>query len=170
MLGYSTYKILNVSENKYFHINYLDCRYWSGYGTGFPYSIDIFILYEGGTFKFRNQSQSQFTNIQNGSTITVWENVFPLTGHETDCFELYLTLSDNNNYPYLTWNDYFNDDFTPTHFKIYRAVVGRSDPPPTNYTLVRTQSVNDDRNWTDYDFVIGGINMAYYKVMAFLAP
>ena len=74
---------------------------------------------------------------------------------QTNLFELYLTLSESNDHPYLVWNDYFNDDFTPTHFKIYRAVVGRYDPPPTNYTLVRTQSVNDDRNWTDYDFVIG---------------
>jgi len=158
ILYYSKYKITNETSNKYFFIDYMDCRYHHSYNSGFPWLIDVWVLWDGATnnFKYKTNANANFTSIQHASTLHI-EDAFSLSGNDKSCFELYTIISNSNDHPYLEWNPYHNPSLVSS-YKIYKK---KSSP---NYELLASTTGLDYLDTSEYIYDGGGnkIYASYY--------
>ncbi|MBU2445288.1 MAG: hypothetical protein KJ666_06905, partial [Bacteroidetes bacterium] len=79
----------------------------------------------------------------------------------TSCLELFLSLSSQNNHPYLSWNPTKQNDWTG--YKIYRSINMQGGAPGI-FSAIATvgKYINE---YTDYDLGIGSPWKVYYKVI-----
>lgn len=139
---------------------YMDWR-TSDYPNHFN-SPDVKFYYDYKNKSFLSYSTNQ--NI-NGTTQTVWDLVQELE-YDHSGLELYLNLSSSNNKPYLTWNDYFNTDFVPNQFKIYRSIRSTFPTSESHFTCIATVN-RSTRSYTDMSYEIGDDSKAWYRVKAY---
>ena len=66
-------------------------------------------------------SSSSYKSISNGVTYKVW--VEKNKQRSTSKFELFLTVSNQNNHPYLSWNEY-HDELNMLHYNVYKKESG----------------------------------------------
>lgn len=134
VLGYTVYLIKALPSNISFYLDYRDTRYWESYGNNFPYSIDLFLLYDNGTFKIKRVHDSNYQTISNKQYLKV-SDIYELSGNNINNFENYwincLVLTDNgNNKPKIRWwshPNYFQ--YQIEGYKIYYSFHNNGYPP-----------------------------------------
>lgn len=152
----------------YFYLNY----FHSELGALGNSAIDVTLRYyrseynSGMYFKsglWMEPTTSQMTQINLGETLTIWE----IKGYSnnTSTFELWTTISTQNNHPYLTWNPYNNIDFTATHYEVWRGLSPDGTNPPATFNLIATVGVAT-LSYLDNQLSIGGSSKYFYKIRA----
>lgn len=148
----------NGVEQSYF---FYDCRTsdWSA-------SVDSYFAYDVLNNRFRNSAN---TTTIDYTIQTLWD----LTGNnlETTGLESYWTNSLNmidsgDGNPRIVWGPYPTQYLQIQKYKIYRAVTNNTIPPQTPVFYLLDEVNSSTTNYTDEDFVIGGINNVHYKVTA----
>ena len=128
--GYGKYKVSIGYEfddaEFYFYMDWRDCDYTDYYEYN-----DTWILYNASNNTVKidwddDDFTNNVTNITQGHTYKIWEYKSKSENENeaiTEYFELYLTLSNNNNHPHLTWNP-FHDESSLEYYKIYKKKSG----------------------------------------------
>jgi len=105
-MSYGIYEI-TIRKNKdgdeiSFSIDFRD----DAWATVYPCGRDIYIYYSGddSIYIYPGGSCDNVT-VTNGASYTLW-GLKGKASATTDSLELYLTISTQNNHPYLTWNSY----------------------------------------------------------------
>jgi len=165
--GYGYYKVtikkgINGSE-KYFYLDWRDCDYPS---AGYPCINDIWLFYDGSINSAGINPGNTCDTVwfSNGESFKLWD-IKGKSTFSTSCFELYLTITNNNNHPHLTWNPYHDLNWVD-QYNIYRAYEENGQMTP--YHLV--SSVDDSQlSWTDNSVNLRNPLMGlkyFYKVNA----
>jgi hypothetical protein len=112
--AYSKYKFLIGEEfndpDMYFYIDYTDCDWSWYYGHA-----DVWIKFDTDSMLIKiswdNGNFTPYTRIEENEhpTLAIWDYKDKESGHSgqnTSYLELYLSVSTQNDHPYLTWNAY----------------------------------------------------------------
>jgi hypothetical protein len=147
ILAYGIYKVTSNVTDKYFYLDYRDCRI--GYYNYYPpepngHWIDLWIKYNYSEDSFSYSSSSfitDFHNISNGQLLNFWDikekapqltSLFP--NYWQNCLAV---INGGNGNPRLVWGP--NPDFENIlGYKIYRAVHWVPNPNPIVYYLIAT--------------------------------
>jgi len=124
IFGYGLYKVTTNESNAYFYLDYRDDRFgnYSQYSpVTFGHDQDIWIKYDDAANKFYLKSGGSFEwgdPLINGETLNIWD-IKQKGSPGTERFPLYLTISEQNGHPKLTWNE-FNDESSLDKYWIYK--------------------------------------------------
>ena len=132
IMALGKYKISAIeggNEQSYFYMDWRTCDY--------DVSPDVYFKYDYSSKHFRNEANTQTID---GTNQTVWDLVSGID-HTTDCFELYLSVSNQNDYPYLTWNDYHDSNILG--YNINRKIT-TSSGSQTDVIFTTSTSYLDD--------------------------
>ena len=166
--GYGRYK-LSIGYDYgdpllYFFIDYTDCEFAEEYVTA-----DVWIKFKTDTSLTISWDSRDFTDTtiveqDEHPIFEIWDYKAKHTGHSgqnTDWFELYLSISTQNDHPYLTWNAYDgrNGNNNVDYYEIWKK-------ESSSWSLKDTTS-NTYYEDTSEDATAPGIkSYVYYKIRA----
>jgi len=156
-IGYSKYKISH--GNRYFYIDYRDCRFWKGInGYSYASSPDVWILYdlEINTFYRRQIGLGTWIQISNGSTLNIWD-IFNQSGSpNVEGFQpttpTGLQIINSSGNPQLLWTA--SEPATAAKYHVYRNNVKITGTPVATTSFI------------DYDVAFGSNIHQTYKIQA----
>ncbi len=168
--GYAKYKFLIGEEfydpDMYFYIDYTDCD-WTYYYD----HADVWIKFDTDSMvckiSWDDDYFTPYTRIEQNEhpTLGIWDYKDKDEGHSgqrTDCFELYLTVTTQNNHPYLSWVAY--DVRSGTNNVDYYEIWKKKD---SGWFEKDTTSNTNYEDTSERCSVPGGVKKyVYYKIRA----
>ncbi|MCD4666109.1 MAG: T9SS type A sorting domain-containing protein [Bacteroidales bacterium] len=159
IVAYGVYKVSTTYNDKYFYIDYRDCRYINSSQAPYNDIMDIFILFDGNFEYTTSSSENPYTSISNGQVVGVWE-MFGVGTPNQSCFEgeFDLNITQSNNHPYLSWN---NANYSIIYYEIWKK------KGTGNWSLFTTTS-NSHYEDTGETITLSGGEKVYvhYKIRA----
>jgi hypothetical protein len=147
--GYGLYKLTTNESNSFFYIDFRDDRlgnYAQYSPPSYGHDIDIWIKYDDLNNEFYLKSKGTYewgNSLANGQEMTIW-SIKQKGSPSTKQFPLFLTLSNQNNHPRLSWNPYHNSNIIG--YYLYRKVGNSTNKIPLSSSTT---------TYTDTEFDIG---------------
>ncbi len=158
-IAHGLYKLFTSDKDNFIFLDLRDCKWANQDYSGQWYSpTDFSLKYDYANDKFYYRNIGSFYPIADGGIIGIW--TIKNGTRVTDCFELYLKISNQNGHPYLSWNEY-HDESSVLHYNVYKKESGGT------YSVLATTNNNYyiDNTATFYSYP-NQKTYLYYKISA----